>query len=120
MIGFLPELFNRWTNQSNSHLVTIILFGRVYYNPEEVTYLEQHNLQLGLIKDYAGRPCKDYFRVVIDFERRNDWHMALAEIKQRLEKSEKEILMDHHGLGRIMGRWSFVRWTCVTKLIIGI
>jgi hypothetical protein len=111
-------LFQRWTKQSNSHLVTIILFGRIYYNPDETTYLQEHDLTLGLVKDYSGRWCKDFFRVIIDFERRSDWHLALAEIKQTLEKTEKEILMNFH-LGllgdrhvedkkRIVGRWSYV------------
>jgi hypothetical protein len=72
---------------------------------------------MGLIKDYSGRWCKDFFRVVIDFERRSDWHLALGDIKRRLVESEKDILMGYH-LGfmgehpedktRIMGRWSFV------------
>lgn len=117
--GFLPELFDRWALKNTSHLVTIIFFARVYYNEEEIKYLEEHEMTLGLIKDYNGRPCKDFYRVAIDFERRNDWHLALGEIKQRMERCEREIILDFHasqlnGLQsdmqerRIMGRWSFV------------
>lgn len=83
-------------------------------------YLEKHDLTMGLITDCQGRPCKDFYRVVLDFVRRSDWSLALAEIKEFLERSEKEILLDFH-LGmmseealrgeqrRILGRWSFVR-----------
>ncbi|EIW66543.1 hypothetical protein TREMEDRAFT_35030 [Tremella mesenterica DSM 1558] len=116
--GFLPELFNRWAAKSTSHLVTIIFFARVHYNEDEVRYLEDNALTKGLIKDYTGRWCKDFYHVAIDFERRSDWHQALGEIKQRLEKSEKEILLDFHVSqlrgtdregteNRILGRWSF-------------
>lgn len=88
--------------------------------------MEKNDLSLGLTRDYAGRWCKDFFRVVIDFERRTDWSQALPEIKKRLERSEREILLDFH-LGlmdaqgkaegeqkRIIGRWSFVCRLCFT------
>jgi hypothetical protein len=86
-----------------------------------VEYLERNDLSLGLFKDHTGRWCKDFFRVLIDFERRTDWNIALAEIKRRLERSEKEILLGFHlklfdqkhansrEKRRIVGKWSFVR-----------
>lgn len=119
-LGFLPELFGKWAKKSTSHLVTIILFSRIHYSDEEVEYMRQHGITLGLIKDYAGKWCKDFYKVAIDFERKNDWGQSLAEIKKYLERSEKEILLDYH-LGqlrgkahegdqrRILGKWSFVR-----------
>lgn len=120
MKGFLPELFTRWAKMGTSHLVTIILFARVHYDEEEVAYMRKQDLTLGLTKDYQGRWCKDFFRVAVDFERRSDWNQSLGEIKQRLERSEREILLDFHLAQlreqsreaeekRIVGRWSFVR-----------
>lgn len=117
--GLLPDLFSRWQKKGTSHLVTVILFARIHYTADEVAYLREHNLTLGLTKDYAGRWCKDFFRVVIDFERRSDWNLALGEIKQALERSEREILLQFHldqlrgtehdnEEKRIVGRWSFV------------
>ena len=119
MAGFLPDLFSRWGKKGTSHLVTIIFFARVHYDAEEVAFLEKYDLTRGLIKDYSGRWCKDFFRVAIDFERRTDWNQALAQIKQVLEKCQKDITLDFHldqmkDKGhevedkRIMGRWSFV------------
>ena len=110
--GFLPELFARWGSKSTSHLVTVIYFARIYYDAEEVAYMEQHDLLTGLSKDYAGRACKDFFRVAIDFERRSDWNIALSEIKQSLERCEREIIADAHlpktgCQTRILGKWSF-------------
>jgi len=120
--GFLPEVFARWNDKGATHLVTIVLFARVHYTDEEVGYLEENDLTLGLIKDYAGRWCKDFFRVIIDFERRTDWNLALAEIKRRIERSEREILLDVNlaemekqhpdstAQKRVVGKWSFVRF----------
>jgi len=100
--------------------VTIILFARVHYTDEEVAYLRENDLTLGLIKDYAGKWSKDFFRVIVDFERRTDWNLALAEIKRRIERSEREILLDFHlaemerqhpnnrAQKRVVGKWSFV------------
>ncbi|KAK8861559.1 hypothetical protein IAR55_002381 [Kwoniella newhampshirensis] len=116
--GYLPELFARWADKGTSHVVTIIFFARIYYDDDEVAYLRQHDLTEVLMQDYAGRWCKDFFKVAIDLERRNDWTQALPEIKKQLEKSEQEILLDYH-LGhlsrrgedgeevKIVGRWSF-------------
>ena len=111
-VGFLPELFARWGARSTSHLITVIFFARVYYDPEEIAFMTEQDLLTGLSKDYAGRPCKDFFRVAIDFERRSDWNIALSEIKQGLERCEREIILDCHlakggDKTRILGKWSF-------------
>lgn len=81
--------------------------------------MEEHGITAGLTKDYAGRWCKDFFRVVCDSERRTDWAQALPLIKQRIETSERELIRDFH-LGllvaqpgkddvqrRLLGKWSF-------------
>lgn len=81
--------------------------------------MEEHGITDGLTKDYAGRWCKDFFRVVCDGERRADWAQALPLIKQRIETSERELIRDFH-LGlltvqpdkehvqrRLLGKWSF-------------
>ncbi|WWD05741.1 hypothetical protein V865_003824 [Kwoniella europaea PYCC6329] len=116
--GYLPDLFARWSEKGTSHVVTIIFFARIYYDEEDVAYLEKHELAGSLIKDFSGRPCKDFFKVAVDLERRSDWTQALPEIKKQLERSEKELLLDYHFqlMGgksytgdkvKIVGRWSF-------------
>ncbi|WVR03870.1 hypothetical protein IAU60_000868 [Kwoniella sp. DSM 27419] len=116
--GYLPDLFSRWAEKGTSHVVTIIYFARIYYSDSDVEYLERHGMTDSLIKDYSGRWCKDFFKVAVDLERRNDWTKALPEIKKQLEKSEADILLDYHFqlLGgkdykgdevKIVGRWSF-------------
>jgi hypothetical protein len=99
-------------------LVTIILFARIYYDEGEVDYLNRFGLTHGLAQDHNKNWCKDFFRVVVDFEKRADWNHSLGEIKRVLEKSEREILLDFHlshlsgsqhdhDEKRIVGRWSF-------------
>ncbi|WVW80120.1 hypothetical protein I302_102095 [Kwoniella bestiolae CBS 10118] len=116
--GYLPDLFARWSEKGTSHVVTIIFFARIYYDEEDVAYLKKHDLAGSLIKDFSGRPCKDFFKVAVDLERRSDWTQALPEIKKQLERSEKELLLDYHFqlMGgksytgdqvKIVGRWSF-------------
>ncbi|WVQ93412.1 hypothetical protein IAU59_000483 [Kwoniella sp. CBS 9459] len=116
--GYLPDLFSRWAEKGTSHVVTIIYFARIYYDDNDVEYLKKHDMSGSLIQDYSGRWCKDFFKVAIDLERRNNWSEALPDIKKQLERSEKEILLDYHfqllggkkydGDGiKIVGRWSF-------------
>lgn len=82
--------------------------------------MEKHRLTVGLMKDYRGMWCKDFFRVAVDFERKADWLPSLADIKKQFERCEREILLDFHltklrsSLGsapeedaRILGRWSY-------------
>ncbi|WVQ79131.1 hypothetical protein IAT38_001226 [Cryptococcus sp. DSM 104549] len=117
--GYLPELFARWAEKGTSHVVTIIFFSRIFYSDTDVETLRSHDMLEALNKDYSGRWYKDFFKVAIDLERRNDWTLALPEIKKQLEKSEDEILRRYHwDLLRehtsdpgvkvdILGSWSF-------------
>lgn len=99
--------------------MTVIFFARIYYDDDEVAYMRRHDMSSSLIKDCSGKWCKDFFKVAIDLERRNDWTQALPEIKKQLDQCEKEILLDYHlnvlkaenddqEQRRIIGRWSFV------------
>ncbi|WVO20164.1 vacuolar membrane-associated protein IML1 [Cryptococcus decagattii] len=116
--GYLPELFARWADKGTSHVVTIIFFARIFYRDDEVEYLRKHDMVNMLSQDYSGQWYKDFFKVAVDLERRNDWMSSLPEIKKQLEKSEREILLDYH-LGllkakgvaeeevKIVGKWCF-------------
>jgi hypothetical protein len=113
--GFLPELFHRWSESQSTHVVTIILFSRIYYNEDDVQFLHSRSLTEGLRQDHLGKWHKDFFKVVFDFESRKDWTEALPEIKLQLMKSEEEMLqtvnVSENKDGeeqRILGKWSFV------------
>lgn len=80
--------------------------------------MERNDCTLGLMKDHSGKYCKDFFRVVVDFERKADWSSALAEIKQTIQQAEKEVFLmfNIHQMSeekvkeeqkRVIGQWSF-------------
>ena len=39
-----------------------------------------------------NRYCKDFFRVIIDWESKNDWSSMLVPLKKELNQFQKEIL----------------------------
>jgi hypothetical protein len=57
MDGFLPELFERWHALKANHVVTIVLFGRVSYDPAEIDLISpeclKHNEEVGWYKDFV-------------------------------------------------------------------
>lgn len=80
--------------------------------------MERNDCTLGLMKDHEGRYCKDFFRVVVDFERKADWTSSLAEIKETIQQAEKEVFLmfNIHQMPeeranveqkRVIGHWSF-------------
>ncbi|GMK55697.1 hypothetical protein CspeluHIS016_0207530 [Cutaneotrichosporon spelunceum] len=101
--GFLPELFHRWTAIGASHLVTLVLFARAFYDDEDVKYMEKNEATLGLMKDHRGRWCKDFYRVVMDFERRSDWLTALPDVKRAIQRAEREVFLEFN-LGQMAGK----------------
>ncbi|BEJ00902.1 hypothetical protein CcaverHIS631_0507590 [Cutaneotrichosporon cavernicola] len=101
--GFLPELFQRWTAIGASHLVTLVLFARAFYDDEDVKYMENNEASLGLMKDFRGRWCKDFYRVVMDFERRSDWLTALPDVKKAIQRAEREVFLEFN-LGQMAGK----------------
>lgn len=56
---FLPELFARWAAGATNHIVSIVLFSRVYYAQHEVECLRDRNVG----KDPDDRPYRDFFQV---------------------------------------------------------
>lgn len=58
--GFLPELFERWHALKANHVVTIVLFSRVSYDPSEIDLISpeclKHNEEVGWYKDFVRSP----------------------------------------------------------------
>lgn len=82
--------------------------------------MQKNDITLGLMKDYRGRWCKDFYRVVMDFERRSDWLTALPEVKRAIQRAEREVFLefnlaqmqmagkDRDGENkRVIGWWSY-------------
>jgi hypothetical protein len=54
--GFLPELFHKWKEIGTNHVVSIVMFSRVFY----ASHFD------GCNRDQQGRFYKDFYRVLID------------------------------------------------------
>jgi hypothetical protein len=90
--GFFTELFQRWKDLSTNHVVSIVLFSRVYYDEAEV-------LSNGLVyedeslKQIKRRWYKDFYKVIVDWETRSDWTSALRLLKEELTQYQLNILL---------------------------
>lgn len=93
-INFLAELFKSWKDQSCTHDVTIALFSRLYYNAQsrdEFPLSISENINI----DHKGRFHEDFFRVVYQNERYEDWAPTLIILK-RLIKEYRDYVLNYH------------------------
>jgi hypothetical protein len=75
--GFLPDLFTRWKEVGTNHVVSIVLFARVLVEDSLVPF-QSNNVGGGLQRDIYGRFCRDFYRVIVDWESRQDWNPMLG------------------------------------------
>ncbi|KAI8912550.1 hypothetical protein EDD86DRAFT_201680 [Gorgonomyces haynaldii] len=96
--GFLPELFKKWKELGTNHVVSIIMFARILYNEQTTEGLEFH-------KDAYGRLCRDYYRVVVDWETAQDWSQMLIPLKKEFIKFQRDVLQrqDDNGSSFLSG-----------------
>ena len=79
--GYLPQLFEKWRLTEARHLVTIVLFARVYKDKEDIVF------------DENAKPYDDYFKTVVDNTASSDWAETLLQLKREFLKVQKEILV---------------------------
>ncbi|XP_039177071.1 GATOR complex protein DEPDC5 isoform X3 [Crotalus tigris] len=94
--GFLADLFTKWKEKNCSHEVTVVLFSRTFYNAKSLNeFPEMHRCSVQ--QDHEGRFYEDFYKVVVQNERREEWTSLLVTIKKlfiqypvlvRLEKAE--------------------------------
>ncbi|XP_054870247.1 GATOR complex protein DEPDC5 isoform X9 [Amphiprion ocellaris] len=79
--GFLSDLFAKWKEKNCSHEVTVVLFSRTFYSAK--TLEEFPEILRGCIRqDHEGRFYEDFYRVVAQNERRDEWMSLLVTIKK--------------------------------------
>jgi len=88
LTGFFPTLFKKWNERNTNHVVSIILFSRIFYNHID----EAPENDNAILYDSNNRPYKDFYRVVIDFETRTDWSSVLTILKREFVQFQKDIL----------------------------
>ncbi|PWY91571.1 hypothetical protein BO94DRAFT_533714 [Aspergillus sclerotioniger CBS 115572] len=81
--GFLPELFKRWASSDARHLVTIVLFTRVEYDPSAIGPTSGLNTET-LTNEFTpnGAPTRDFYRVVVNDMASGHWTTILDELKK--------------------------------------
>ncbi|XP_055008047.1 GATOR complex protein DEPDC5 isoform X2 [Boleophthalmus pectinirostris] len=79
--GFLSDLFAKWKEKNCSHEVTVVLFSRTFYNAKSIDEFPEA-LRGSVRQDHEGRFCEDFYRVVAQNERRDEWTSLLVTIKK--------------------------------------
>ncbi|XP_068604569.1 GATOR1 complex protein DEPDC5 [Brachionichthys hirsutus] len=79
--GFLSDLFAKWKEKNCSHEVTVVLFSRTFYNAKTIEEFPEI-LRDSIRQDHEGRYYEDFYRVVAQNERRDEWTSLLVTIKK--------------------------------------
>ncbi|POI35268.1 hypothetical protein CIB84_000981 [Bambusicola thoracicus] len=79
--GFLADLFTKWKEKNCSHEVTVVLFSRTFYEAKCIDeFPETHRASIR--QDHEGRFYEDFYKVVVQNERREEWTSLLVTIKK--------------------------------------
>ncbi|OAV98087.1 hypothetical protein PTTG_01200 [Puccinia triticina 1-1 BBBD Race 1] len=101
---FLEELFSRWAGIGTSHLVSLVLFSRVFYSDQE-----KDNIPPPVLTAQDGRAFKDFYKVVADLEPLTQPQKVLDEVRDEISKFQKHVLTytDPNGIRRLAGKLSY-------------
>ncbi|KAI3374480.1 hypothetical protein L3Q82_006305 [Scortum barcoo] len=106
--GFLSDLFAKWKEKNCSHEVTVVLFSRTFYNAKLIDEFPEI-LRGSIRQDHEGRFYEDFYRVVAQNERRDEWTSLLVTIKKLFIQYPvlvrlKEAVFDKHYINRNFDR----------------
>ncbi|KAK1120943.1 hypothetical protein K0M31_010727 [Melipona bicolor] len=96
--GFLADLFQKWKKNGSNHEVTIVLFSRTFYNANNLEEFPSHMREC-LQHDYRGRFYEDFYRVVVQNERFEDWSNVLVQLRKLFTDYQKIVLEYHQKPG---------------------
>jgi hypothetical protein len=87
--NFLPHLFTRWKDEGTNHVVSIVLFTRVFYETK---------IDDPLINQAAdGRYYKDFYKVLADWETTDDWMSVIGPLKMEQLNFQPNVLLRTEG-----------------------
>ncbi|EGG06793.1 uncharacterized protein MELLADRAFT_86188 [Melampsora larici-populina 98AG31] len=97
-ILFLEDLFSRWNKIGCNHLVTIVLFARVFYDEKDVDQIPEPVL----IGD-DGRAYKDFYKAFVHSQK------VLDHVREDISKFQQRTLTytDSAGATRLAGQISY-------------
>ncbi|XP_005093712.1 GATOR complex protein Iml1 isoform X2 [Aplysia californica] len=95
--GFLTDLFDKWKDQNCVHDVTIVLFSRTFYEAQSVEDFPP-SVRECLQIDTKGRIYEDFYRVIVQNERYEEWSSVLRELRTLFNVYQETVLHYHsHG-----------------------
>ncbi|XP_052074227.1 GATOR complex protein Iml1-like isoform X2 [Mytilus californianus] len=96
--GFLTDLFAKWKDQNCLHDVSIVLFSRTFY---EAQYIEEFPVFMRdcLQVDYMGRFYEDFYRIIIQNERYEDWTTTIKKLRKCINQYQDYVLKYHERPG---------------------
>ncbi|KAM4708788.1 GATOR1 complex protein DEPDC5 isoform 2-T3 [Discoglossus pictus] len=80
--GFLADLFNKWKEKNCSHEVTVVLFSRTFYDAKTLEEFPEAHRNASITQDHKGRFYEDFYKVVVQNERREEWTSLLVTVKK--------------------------------------
>jgi hypothetical protein len=89
--GFLPDLFERWSVQQASHLMSVVLFSRLYF-PLAAADAPVGTTWPPLQWDAQGRCYQDVYKVVTDWETRVEWSAVLGALRRECATYREAVL----------------------------
>ena len=92
--GFLKTMFKRWQQNGSSHEVTIVLFSRCFYKAKDKSEFPER-MRDCLQSGYDNSFYEDFYRVVVQNERFDDWSPTLRQLKKDFTNYKKSILEYH-------------------------
>ncbi|XP_023323795.1 GATOR complex protein DEPDC5 [Eurytemora carolleeae] len=92
--GFLYEMFYKWKKTGAAHEVTIVLFSRIFYDAKDLSEFPLYMTPC-LQKDYRDRFYEDFYRVVVQNEKFEDWFPTLNLLRQTFT-NYKELVLNYH------------------------
>ncbi|XP_041349030.1 GATOR complex protein Iml1-like isoform X2 [Gigantopelta aegis] len=101
--GFLTDLFAKWKEQNCCHDVTIVLFSRTFYDAKSLDEFPPH-LRECLQTDHRGRIFEDFYRVVIQNERYDEWTNTLKLLRKYFNSYNERVVFYHRNEGHHMPR----------------
>lgn len=79
--GFLTDLYAKWKEQGCLHDVTIVMFSRTFYEAQSRDEFPQC-MQECLQQDYMGRFYEDFYRIVVQNERYEEWTETIKQLRK--------------------------------------
>lgn len=97
--GFMADLFARWREAGSSHEVTIAFFSRcIYDGVRGLESLPDDDMRACMEVNDKGEFYEDFYRVVVQNERFDDWTPTLLELK-KLMNEYRDFIVNYHDLG---------------------